>query len=347
MFPLDHSRPTGSLRILVEAAQEYGLSSEDCLRGTGLSSFDLYNSGKRILLRQELIAVENFLAQVPDSFGLGIKIGRLSRPEVFGTWGYAVLSSPTLGKALAVAMDFPDPYFLILKMKLKQVGSSVHVTLDAGDLKGRTKCFVLERHLTVLTNFTSKLLPDFQSSVASLRTRISDKRFADAIERELDVNVHLNCDEDALILPADYLDIALPNQNPEEMATSLQQCKAQLNSSTPAAPKIIQQVRNQIFSDVAGNLNVRVIADRMGISDRTLRRRLTAEGTNFRRVLIEARLAFGRELLESTNLDISSVAWRVGYSEPSSFVRAFNTIYGHPPGKIKQQRLKAIRARTH
>jgi AraC-like DNA-binding protein len=76
-------------------------------------------------------------------------------------------------------------------------------------------------------------------------------------------------------------------------------------------------------------------ASKLGLSERTLRRRLSEEGTSFRNILVEARLAIGHELLSTAKLDVSTVAYRTGYSEPSSFVRAFTQHFGYSPGKIK------------
>ena len=76
-------------------------------------TFDLYNPETRVTLAQEVASIGNFLRHAPDRPGLGIEIGRRYRPEVFGIWGYAILSSPTLRAALKTAFDFANLSFII------------------------------------------------------------------------------------------------------------------------------------------------------------------------------------------------------------------------------------------
>ena len=76
------------------------------------------------------------------------------------------------------------------------------------------------------------------------------------------------------------------------------------------------------------------VAQNLGTSERTLTRRLSDEGTTFRALLLKARLAVARELLTTTTLSVSNVAWRAGYAEPSSFIRAFKKEYGVAPGQL-------------
>ena len=70
------------------------------------------------------------------------------------------------------------------------------------------------------------------------------------------------------------------------------------------------------------------------MSEATIRRHLAAEGTSLRQVVVEARLSVALELLYTTRLPIKTVATRVGYASPSSFVRRFVERYGIEPTMI-------------
>lgn len=61
----------------------------------------------------------------------------------------------------------------------------------------------------------------------------------------------------------------------------------------------------------------------VAMSARTLQRRLHEQGTTFAALVDEERASAARALLGDARLDISEIAYRVGYSEPSAFVRAF------------------------
>jgi AraC-like DNA-binding protein len=72
----------------------------------------------------------------------------------------------------------------------------------------------------------------------------------------------------------------------------------------------------------------------LGMSGATLRRHLAEEGTSLRAVLIDARLSYALSLLLTTRLPVKSVASRVGYASPSSFVKRFAERYGVEPSRV-------------
>ena len=328
------TRLPGSIRILCEAAREFGISPEQCLENTGLKSFDLYNSDTRVTIAQELEAIANFLRHAPYRPGLGIEVGRRYRPEVFGVWGYAILSSPTLRVSLKTASDYSNLSFIIATMRLDESGRRPKVTFDTAGLSTQAKSFVLERHLTVLDNFAKILMPDLPFRQFEFRTTVTDPEFAQALRRELGLRVSLNESVDAFVLPARVLDRPLPQHDPAVMADCLQQCRNLLNQKDETHADWTSRVRDVTLPEINNNPHIGQIASKLGVSERTLCRRLSEEGTSFREILVQARLAIAHELLKTTKLNVSSVAWRTGYSEPSSFVRAFSKIYGHPPGAL-------------
>ena len=77
------------------------------------------------------------------------------------------------------------------------------------------------------------------------------------------------------------------------------------------------------------------IAAQLGCTERTLRRRLKAEGTSFRSLITDTRMPIARQLLEKAGLPVEVVAWRVGYTEAAAFVRAFKSFYGFTPGSLR------------
>ena len=73
------------------------------------------------------------------------------------------------------------------------------------------------------------------------------------------------------------------------------------------------------------------VAASLGMSERVLRRRLTARGTSFRALADEVISPLARRYLHDSTLSLDDVAERLGYSEPASFVRAFRRWTGTTP----------------
>jgi AraC-like DNA-binding protein len=73
------------------------------------------------------------------------------------------------------------------------------------------------------------------------------------------------------------------------------------------------------------------VARELGMSSRTLQRRIVEEGTNFRRLLNAARQELARQYLMEPSLGVNEIAYLLSYEDPSSFFRAFYEWEGKPP----------------
>lgn len=80
-----------------------------------------------------------------------------------------------------------------------------------------------------------------------------------------------------------------------------------------------------------GKAVVGEIAPRLGISRRTLARRLSFEGLSFTDVLEDLKLHLARQYLADRDLQISEIAWLLGYQEIGAFSRAFKRWTGKSP----------------
>ena len=87
--------------------------------------------------------------------------------------------------------------------------------------------------------------------------------------------------------------------------------------------------------DLERGVSQEAIAERLGLSIRTLARRLAGEGTSFRTLLNERRLAAAERLLREGRRPIGEIALLVGYGENASFTRAFRLKRGMSPEQYR------------
>ena len=85
-----------------------------------------------------------------------------------------------------------------------------------------------------------------------------------------------------------------------------------------------------------GIIKITDIADLIGISERTLRRRLANSGTNYNKILEQNRLAIAKEKLINSNDSITEIAAYLGYDYPEHFSRAFKSWSGISPLKFRK-----------
>lgn len=78
------------------------------------------------------------------------------------------------------------------------------------------------------------------------------------------------------------------------------------------------------------------ISEELHLAPRTLRRKLTEEGTSLRTIKEELRRDFAMKLLVAEHLSVNDVSERVGFSETAAFCRAFKRWTGHSPSQWRE-----------
>ena len=100
----------------------------------------------------------------------------------------------------------------------------------------------------------------------------------------------------------------------------------------PQEESISQRTRRMILEELAtGDPSASHIAERLGVSRRTLTRMLEEEGTSFKSLLGDVRCGLSLHYLITRNLGISDIVSRLGYSEPAAFHKAFKRWFGSAP----------------
>lgn len=85
----------------------------------------------------------------------------------------------------------------------------------------------------------------------------------------------------------------------------------------------------------AGTASVSALARTLGMSARTLQRRLRAEETSFQAVLSDTREALARHYLTSSHMPAAEISFLLGYEDPNSFYRAFHGWTGQTPEAVR------------
>lgn len=142
----------------------------------------------------------------------------------------------------------------------------------------------------------------------------------------------------AMVLGAADLDLPFTMHNAEladVLAPELERHLAALHAEASTAHQVKQIVKRRLSGSP---VTVGSVAKDLGTSLRTLQRRITAEGTTFRRILDEARQELVRHYLADPEIGISEAAFLLGYQDANSFYRAFRTWEGTTPAHWRDGR---------
>jgi AraC-like DNA-binding protein len=177
---------------------------------------------------------------------------------------------------------------------------------------------------------TGKRLSPLRVELARSRPR------TDAHKAFFGCPMRYNAPGDLLVLSSTDLDRPFPGHNPEllDMLTpALASALGELESRSSIREQVKVVLKRSLAS---GRPELAGMAHDLGMSERTLQRRITEEGSTFRDLVMEARRELGRKLLSDPSADIDEVACLLGYQDTSSFYRAFREWEGVTPSRWRE-----------
>jgi AraC-like DNA-binding protein len=115
-----------------------------------------------------------------------------------------------------------------------------------------------------------------------------------------------------------------------------EECRKQLAQLVGSA-SVVDQVRRILIGAMdGGEQSMEDVARKLGLSARSLQRRLADEASRFNDVLAQVREEFAKRYLARGTVSASEVAYLVGFTEPQAFFKAFKRWTGQTPREFQQ-----------
>jgi AraC-like DNA-binding protein len=304
----DFPRAVAGVALLVEHAREHGVPDEVALAGSGLSGSDLAGVPE-VTAAQELRVVRNLRARLGE---VGADVGRRHRAATFGALGYALLASRTVHEAMNVALRFLDLSHAFAIPRVELDGDRVDVVVDGTGLPADVRRFLVERDAAAIRAVLVEL--------AGLPVRGR----AEGAARVLSFDVA-------------ELDRRLSHSGASTLAACEAACRDVVGRRREL-PGFAGQVRVLVTQRLPSGAPMAAVAEAVGVSERTLRRRLAADGTGYQLLLDEVRGSMAAELLGTGRLSVEEVGLRLGYAEATSFIAAHRRWTGRTPGERARRR---------
>ncbi len=149
--------------------------------------------------------------------------------------------------------------------------------------------------------------------------------------------VEFRAEENSLLIPHEWMNTPLPMANPELARQNDKVVMEYLRSFDGA--RISEKVRAELISRLpAGEPARGDVAGVLNMSEKTLQRRLRDEDTSYQQILDETRNELAKQYLSERQLSVCDVTFRLGFSDQSSFTRAFKRWTGISPGEFRNAR---------
>ena len=157
-------------------------------------------------------------------------------------------------------------------------------------------------------------------------------------------DVHFGAESTAVRWDRSYSTRRLYYGDPVLHSAFLQDCRRRVLMSN-SRDEFIDCLTDLLLRQDGSQITLSHLAAQTGHSERTLQRRLRERGVRFRGLLEEARRRVAIDLLTATHTSIAEIAWRLGYSEATSFNHAFRRWTGVSPNAVRRGRGAAVSGR--
>lgn len=297
---------------------------------------DLENTSGAVPLDQQIAVCRAILSDPRETLGLELAM-HLPLAST-GLWGFLLCSSSTFGEMLSRARRYQRIVNVYEEFTLEELGENLAMICHHPD----PSPFGPREHVVIwlLCHWLTwgRQLSGHPMPVISANFQWSGPRNAEPFERFFGGDAVFGQTRDALIFPKTYLELPFRDSTPE-LGAVFEAYAAAAVSKLSASDDVLHQVETAILEGLlTGKSAESDIAARLGVTSRTLHRRLAAAGTHFRRLRDAVVLRRAKTLLSGTVVPFAEISFLLGFSEPSSFHRAFRRWTGKTPAEWRRSR---------
>jgi AraC-like DNA-binding protein len=323
-------------RALVREARLLGMDPVPLLAAAGLGTESAADADVHIDIDRYHQLWDLVMTMVGDP-GFPIRAGSAFRIEDNEVFGFLAMSCETLGEAFARTARYRDLYNTGARWELQPDGPRVRLIWYPwpGDRRRVGVRAAIEFGLADMVSAGSQL--------SGTQIRPVEVRLAHAAPPDTSAHRQLFGREprydmplDELVLDAAVLALPVASFNSRLREYFDEQCKQLAPRFATDAP-IASQVRRELIAAMdGGDPSMSSVARRLGMSGRSLHRRLAEERSGFDSLLDDVRHEFAKRYLAQGSVSASEVAYLIGFQSPTAFFRAFKRWTGDTPRSFQR-----------
>jgi AraC-like DNA-binding protein len=315
--------------LLARRLEERAIRLPDVLRAAQLPS-GFFRQEKILVTTQELFALWSAIAEVSGDPAIGLSLGSQDRLERNDPAAIAALCSESFRDALGRMARYkqltcPEEIRVHARREETAVEFAWLLARQAEPAVLVDLCFAWI--LAIGRRGTGQSVSPMWLEL----TRPSAHR--QLLEAHFGCPVRFDADRNALVFRTSDLERPFVTHNAELLGMIGPQLEAELGARE-SVQTLGERVKGIVKRVLAGQRpSLRAVAQRLGLSTRTLQRRLTDDGLTFQELVEEARRELAHHYLKQSSLELNETAYLLGYKDGNSFFRAFHQWEGTTPGE--------------
>jgi AraC-like DNA-binding protein len=324
----------GLSRLAIARLKNAGVPVVPLLRRVGLTPEVIADPGERLIVRSQITLLDEAAIALQDDC-LGFTLARDFDPREIGLLYYVMASSQTLGDALKRVARYSQITNEALVVRYRE-GNGLIISLSYSGVPRHSErhqiefcMFAVLRICRVLTG--QNFVPQ-HFWISHHRSGTTHSEMA----RFVGTAVEFGATTDEFALNANAGELPLIHADPYLNNLLLKYCEAALTDRRGNVSQLRTRVENAISSLLPhGKVVVDDVARSLGMSKRTLSRKLLDEGLSFTEVLQQMRRDLAIQYLDDPKLHVSKIAWLLGFNEVSAFTHAFKRWTGKTPSQMR------------
>lgn len=323
----------GISRLLAARLRAAGIAPGPLLAKAGLTTAQIADRKARVTAQSQIRFLELAAAASGDDL-LGFHLARDCELRELGLLYYVLASSETLGDALGKAVRYSSIVNEGVRLHWRK-GRETGIGFRYVDVERRGDRQHVELWLTIIVRLARqltnrRLVPDRVRVIH--RGRKMPAEFRSFLGRDIE----FAAGADELVFSRDILQMPVAGADFYLNDLLTRYCdEALAHRSDNRVTTLRHEVENAIAPLLPhGKASAAEIARRLGLSQRTLARRLAGEDLSFSQILHELKLDLATRYLRE-GLTVSHIAWLLGYHEVSAFTHAFKRWTGKSPRQLR------------
>ncbi len=325
-------------RLTIAVLKKHNVAIAPLLRLAGLSEHDFESRQHRISAASQGKFLEH-AAEAMDDSAFGLHLAEQANPREAGLLFYVTSAANNVGEALALFARYSRIVNEAVRIKVVRspegvVAEITFVGLSIHSVKQVTE-FGVAVTIRALREIAGRNI--HPTRLSFIHGRNSDLQ---AFERFFRCPVEFGASRDQLAFSHETLALPLVTEDRHLLESLQPVCDEAAKERATPIGTVRALVENEVHKLLPhGKARRPSVAKTLGLSERTLTRKLADEGTTYEQVVDQLRQSLARQYIKERGVSLSQIAWLLGYEGSTSFNHAFRRWTGGPPSVVRNAKL--------
>lgn len=325
----------GVARLVCERLRERKVPLRPLLSKAGLNVAQIDDRDARVEAGSQVKILNSAADALKDDL-LGFHLARDYDLREIGLLYYVLASSDLMSDAIQKAARYSHLNNEAVSLKFR-VGKEVAIGIEYVGVERRSDCHQIEFWMVSLVRLCRQLT-NRRLIPSRIRVVHHRKRTPAEFRSFFGCDIEFGATVDELVFPGSVARLPVVSADSHLNQLLLKYCEDALAYRTPTRTSLRASVEAAMAPLLPhGTANANEVARRIGMSRRTLARKLAEQSLTFSQIAEGLKADLAKHYLKGGDLPVSQIAWLLGYSEISAFTHAFKRWTGVTPRQSRSQ----------